>query len=128
MPTALELTREEWQPYIKAAQKRPARSHLAATGRQEHERLLDRARELAVALKEQFGVRRVILFGSLVDPDWFSPGSDVDLAVEGLATADFWNAWQLAEEMIADRPVDLIEIETAKESLRQAIQRYGLEL
>ena len=33
-----------------------------------------------------------------------------------------------AEEMIANRPIDLIEIETAKESLRQAIQRYGLEL
>lgn len=128
MPTALELTREEWQPYIEAAQKRPARSHLTATERQEHERLLARVRELAVALKAQFGVRRVVLFGSLVDPDWFSPGSDVDLAVEGLATEDFWNAWQLAEEMIADRPVDLIEIETAKESLRQAIQRYGLEL
>ena len=25
MPTALELTREEWQPYIDAARRRPAR-------------------------------------------------------------------------------------------------------
>lgn len=128
MPTALELTRTGWQPYIEAAQKRATRSKLTPPERQEHERLLARVRKLAVALKAQFGVRRVILFGSLANPDWFSPDSDVDLAVEGLAAVDFWNAWELAEEMIANRPIDLIEIETAKESLRQAIQRYGLEL
>lgn len=32
------------------------------------------------------------------------------------------------EEVIGDRVVDLIEIETAEESLRQAIERYGVEL
>jgi hypothetical protein len=34
----------------------------------------------------------------------------------------------LVEEIIADRLVDFIEIETAGESLRLAIQRYGSEL
>jgi len=56
------------------------------------------------------------------------PDSDVDLAVEGLIGEDYWRAWRLAEEIIGDRPVDLIEMETAGESLRRAIQRYGVEL
>jgi hypothetical protein len=36
--------------------------------------------------------------------------------------------WRLTEEVIGDRSVDLIEIEMAGESLRRAIQRYGVEL
>ena len=39
-----------------------------------------------------------------------------------------WQAWRLAEEMIGDRTVDLVDIETAKESLLHAIERYGVEL
>jgi predicted nucleotidyltransferase len=79
-------------------------------------------------LKTRFGARRVILFGSLAHAAWFMPDSDVDLVVEGLAGDDYWRAWGLIEEIVADRPVDLIEIETAGESLRRAIQRYGVEL
>jgi hypothetical protein len=48
--------------------------------------------------------------------------------VEGLAGGDYWRAWKLVEEIIGDRLVDLIEMETAGESLRQAIERYGVEL
>lgn len=128
MPTALELTRKEWQRYIEAARKRPARHQITSAERREREELLGRVRNVAAALKTRLGAHRVILFGSLANQDWFTPDSDVDLAVEGLAVEDFWKAWQLAEELIGDRPVDLIEIETAKESFRQAIQRYGLEL
>jgi predicted nucleotidyltransferase len=69
-----------------------------------------------------------VLFGSLAHEAWFAPDSDVDLAVEGLASDDYWRARGLAEEIIGDRLVDLIEIETAGESLRRAIERYGIEL
>ena len=34
----------------------------------------------------------------------------------------------MAEEIIGDRPVELIEIETAGESLRRALSRYGMGL
>lgn len=128
MPTALELTREGWKSYLEAAQGRPAPSELTPTERRERERLLGRIREAAGALKSRFGTRRVVLFGSLAHAAWFVPDSDVDLAVEGLVGDDYWQAWRLVEEIIGDRPVDLIEIETAGESLRRAIQRYGVEL
>jgi len=128
MPTALELTREGWQPYLEAAQHRSAPPGLTPAERRARERLLDRIREAAGLLKSHFGARRVILFGSLAHEAWFVPDSDVDLAIEGLASDDYWPAWRLVEEVVTDRPVDLVEIETAGESLQRAIQRYGLEL
>jgi len=70
----------------------------------------------------------VVLFGSLAHAAWFMPDSDVDLVVEGLASDVYWQAWRLTEEIIADRLVDLIEIETVSESLQRAIRRYGVEL
>jgi len=79
-------------------------------------------------LKTRFGARRVVLFGSLAHAAWFMPDSDVDLAVEGLTGDTYWQAWRLVEEIIHDLSVDLIEIETAGESLRLAIQRYGMGL
>ena len=128
MPTALELTHEEWQPYIEAARQRLVPPKLTPAEQQLREQLLARAREVAATLKNRFGARRVILFGSLVDTDWFTPNSDVDLAVEGLAKDAYWQAWKLAEDIISHRPVDLIELESATESLAQAIRQYGVEL
>ena len=128
MPTALELTRKGWKPYLEAARNRPAPPEPTMEERGERARLLARVREAAAALKARFGVRRVVLFGSLAHGAWFVPDSDVDLAVEGLASTDYWRAWRLVEEIIGDRLVDLIEIEKAGESLRRAIERYGIEL
>lgn len=128
MPTALELTREGWKPYLETARCRPAPPEPTAAEQGERARLLTRVREAATALKAQFDVRRVVLFGSLAHAAWFVPDSDVDLAVEGLREDDYWEAWRLVEEVIGDRPVDLIEIESAGESLRRAVDRYGVEL
>ncbi len=128
MPTALELTRQEWQPYIEAARRHLTPPKLTKAEQQAREQLLARVRQVAAALKSRFNVQRVMLFGSLANADWFNPNSDVDLAVEGLAKQDYWQAWKLVEEFISDRPVDLIELELAKESLAQAIRRYGVEL
>jgi predicted nucleotidyltransferase len=128
MPTALELTREQWRPYIEAARQRPAPPALTLAEQQQREQLLARARQVAAELKSRFKAERVIVFGSLASAEWFTPNSDVDLAVEGLTADNYWSAWRLAEEMIKTRPVDLIEMETAKESLRRAILRYGIEL
>ena len=128
MPTALELTREEWQPYIDAVRQRPIPPKPNPVQQRQRERLMARVREVSDALKARFGVRRVLFLGSLSKAEWFGPDSDVDLAVEGLAPEDFWEAWRVAEEIIAERPVDLVEIETAKKSVSQAIHRYGVEL
>jgi predicted nucleotidyltransferase len=83
---------------------------------------------VASVLKARFGAKRVVLIGSFAHAAWYAKDSDVDLATEGLADDDYWKAWRVAEEIMGDRPVDLIEVETAGESLRRAIERHGLEL
>jgi uncharacterized protein len=128
MPTALELTREEWDPYIRAAARRPRAMMPGPVEIEQREALLERASRVAAQLKQRFGVRRVILFGSLAHGAWYLDDSDIDLAVEGLQGADFWAAWRLAEDIIAVRPVDLIDYEAASDSLRAAIERSGIEL
>lgn len=128
MPTALELSHEEWKRYRGRPDEQGAHAALTAAEQQECEALLVRVREVADALKARFDVRRVILFGSLAHTAWFVPDSDVDLAVEGLSPQDYWRAWKLAEDLVADRPVDLIDMKTATVSLREAIERYGVEL
>lgn len=128
MPTALELSRDEWDRYIQAALRRTEPFELTEEERSARERLLRRIRIAADLLKDQFGVQRVVLFGSLAHTAWFVPDSDVDLAVEGLASRDYWTAWRQVEEIIDDREVDLIEIEMASASLRKSIEQYGIDL
>jgi predicted nucleotidyltransferase len=128
MPTALELTRDGWKPYLEGARRHLADFQVEPFVQRERERLIEKVRQAAAILKRRFGARRVLLFGSLAHPPWFRADSDVDLAVEGLRAKDYWTAWQTVEDFIKDRPVDFIEIEAAGRSLQQAIRHYGVEL
>jgi predicted nucleotidyltransferase len=126
--TALELTRKGWQHYLEDARRRPKLPASLPSVQKERERLLALVRSAAAELKIRFGVRRVFLIGSLAQEACLSAHSDVDLAVEGLAGDEYWEAWRMTEEMIPDRPVDLIDMETAGESMLRSIQLYGIEL
>ncbi len=127
MPTALELTPEQLEQYKKTARRRLASATLSEDYEARRAALLERAAEAAELLKQQYDADRVILFGSLVHRAWFTPDTDVDLAVEGLK-GNYWQAWRQVEEVIEDRQVDLVEIESASNSLRQAIRDDGIEL
>jgi predicted nucleotidyltransferase len=127
MPTALQLGHKGWKKYIKQ-QNHPASFSLTTEQMNERNLLLNRVREAARRLKEQFSVRKVILFGSMAHQLWYSQDADVDMAVEGLPDRHFWEAWNLLETVIRDRTVDLTELEKAGQPLREAIQRQGIEL
>jgi len=128
MPTALELGREGWKKFLKTDRHRTPIPGLTPSEPIEREQLLKRIRKAAHTIKKRFGVRRVVLFGSLAHEGWFAQDSDVDLAVEGLRGNDYWQAWRIVEDIIEDRLVDLIEIESSGQSLQRAIERYGVEL
>ncbi len=93
----------------------------------EHAHLFKRVRQAAKELK-QLGARRVVLFGSLAQAGGATLESDVDLAVLDLPAERYWAAWQVAEEIVGDRLVDLVALEQASEPLRRAIERNGVEL
>ena len=128
MPTALELKREDLKAYREAARQRKYELLLTPSERAEREALLNRIREAAAMLRSRFGARRVVLFGSLAHEAWFDPASDVDLAVECLEGAEYWNAWREVEQLVGDRRVDLIDIDVVSESLKQAVDRYGVDV
>lgn len=128
MPTALELSREEWKRYSGRAGGQREQRMSAAPSQEEREALLARLRKVAEVLRSQFGVERVVLFGSLAHEAWYDPGSDVDLAVWGLAHHAYWQAWGAVEEIIKDRTVDLIQFESAPRPLQTAIERKSVEL
>lgn len=128
MPTALQLTREQWRPYIEHSAQRSKDKGPSTREEQEREVLMERLQKVASALKDEFGVTRVIVFGSLAHAAWYMSDSDIDLAVEELASSDYFKAWKLAEELLQDRPIDFIDMQTASDSLREAIERDGIDL
>ncbi len=128
MQTALELGRKGWAQYLRSKKHSTAKTQLSSSELKERKQLLSRIQKAADQIKSQFRVRRIVLFGSLAHEAWFAPDSDVDIAVEGLQGDDYWHAWRIAEETIKDRLVDFIEIESSSETLRQAIEKYGMDL
>jgi predicted nucleotidyltransferase len=81
--------------------------------------------EAAVLLKERFRAERVMLFGSLVHGGWFSPSSDVDLAVWGLDPLTYLSAVAQLQDLSPDFKVDLVRMERCNARLEQMILNEG---
>lgn len=121
----------EIPPEKMAEYKRGALRRRAEQKRQEaerRERALQVAHEAARLLYDEFGVTRVILFGSLAHGAWFHARSDVDLAVEGLAPEHFWKAWVAIEKLEPSIEVDLVPLEDAKPAIREVLEKEGVAL
>ncbi|MGB3765161.1 MAG: nucleotidyltransferase domain-containing protein [Phormidesmis sp.] len=79
--------------------------------------------KVARLLKSQFGVTKVIVFGSLVS-DRFGEDSDIDIAAEGMADADFFEALA-AVNAKSDRWIDLKPIESLDARFRDRVFETG---
>lgn len=91
-------------------------------------RALDVARRGADALRSTFGVRRVVVFGSLTRDAFFDERSDIDLAVWGLAGHDYWRAMAMLLHLDPEFDIDLVMIEDATPRLRQHVESEGVDL
>ena len=78
---------------------------------------------VAQVLVREFGVRRVVLFGSVARGTARSD-SDIDLAVAGLSPGQTFRAMARAAE-VAGRDVDLVSIEDARPGVLAIIGREG---
>lgn len=81
------------------------------------------AAEACIALlKNRFGARRVILFGSLAGQGVWHEQSDLDLAVEGLPSADFFKAYAACSKLLPPGlELDLVPLEDVYPELRTRI-------
>ncbi len=118
--TALELPREAWREY------RPHRK--IDTADEIWERAWSVTRQIARALKAQFGATRVVVFGSLTDKRSFTRWSDIDIAVWGIAPDQFYRAVAFATGFSPEFRVDLVDVEMCSPSLRARIEAEGIEL
>ena len=118
----MDLTREEWRAYRPGA--RPDREQSAARWQM----AWDAACLIAQELRQRFGATRIVAFGSLTRRDWFSPWSDIDLAVWGISPDAFYRAVAVATGLAPEFKVDLIAPEDCLPGLRHVIEREGMDL
>jgi predicted nucleotidyltransferase len=87
------------------------------------EQALEAAEACIRLLKERFGARRVILFGSIAGQGPWHERSDIDLAVEGLADGDFFSAYSACRDLLLPQglELDLVPLEDAYPEMRARI-------
>lgn len=84
------------------------------------------AQQASKLLKEQFGVKKVVLFGSTCFPERFHQYSDVDLAVWGLDEKIYYRTVSYLLDLDPGIEVDIIEAEFASSGLLRNIEQEGI--
>ena len=79
-------------------------------------------------LRERFGATRVVAFGSLTRCEWFTPWSDIDLAVWDIPPDAFYRAVAAVTGLDPEFKADLVAPEDCQPSLRRVIDREGVAL
>jgi len=126
MPTASELTPQQAAAYRAAARQRWQREQQELQQRQAHAwELAHRAADL---LKTRFGASRVVVFGSLVRENCFTPWSDVDIAAWSIPPKDTFRAIGALLELDPTMAVNLAPAESCRPALLAAIAQEGVEL
>jgi len=126
MSTVLQVSPEAMAVYRATARRRWEEEQQALARRREHAWQV--ARRAVALLKEQFGAAQVAAFGSLVHGFWFSKTSDIDLAVWGLRSDDYFVAVAKLQNISPEFKIDLVAMERCRPALREAIVREGRSL
>ena len=80
---------------------------------------------LARELPRNFSIRRMYLFGSLVDGHFHSL-SDIDIAVEGLDDKHYLKALTIAQEIVRPFRLDLVLMEEAPPYFKDKVRDRGV--
>ncbi|MFO1429000.1 MAG: nucleotidyltransferase domain-containing protein [Candidatus Competibacteraceae bacterium] len=126
MPTASELTPQQVAAYRTAARQRWQREQQALQQRQA--RAWELAHRAADLLKTRFGASRVVVFGSLVRENCFTPWSDVDIAAWSILPKDTFRAIGTLLELDPAIIINLVPAETCRPALSAAIAQEGIDL
>lgn len=86
--------------------------------------ILDRDRQIIEQAAAKYGAKRVILFGSSLDPN--AEAHDIDIGVEGIPEQDFFAFY--GELLCAlSKPVDVVDLSTPSRFV-ELIEREGVPL
>jgi predicted nucleotidyltransferase len=122
-----DISEEKLDAYRRSARLRTAEG--ARRCRELRKRAFAVAVRASDLLKKEYSVESVYLFGSLAEETAvFDERSDVDLAVRGLDGNAYYRVLSRLLDIDHAFDVDLIELETAPESLLVKIEKEGIRL
>ena len=126
--TALELPVEEWKKYNprEYVRRRKIKTRTEVTRRRR--RALTIVRKAVKILREEFGAKEVILFGSLAKRGRFTLFSDIDLAARGIPPDKFYSAFGTVAEINLEFKVDLVDLDFCADAVRDNIMKDGKTL
>jgi predicted nucleotidyltransferase len=101
-------------------------THAETAARADRAAIVAALRVIAPDLERAFGIRRLVLFGSIARGDAQVGRSDVDVLVYGLAAEDEGRAWSLLMDALPGRVVDLVRAEGARERVRLRAEDEGV--
>ena len=120
----LDQPQKEYRTYVEAWRKRLAREE--SERRMRARQLRELAQACARRLVQDFSARKVYLFGSLLREDIVHSRSDIDLAVEGLESARYFEALSALWKLLpAGVELDLVPLEEAKSGLAERVRAEG---
>jgi len=83
------------------------------------------AQAIAERLYQEFKVEKVYLIGSLLDFDWFHRQSDIDIAVEGLDSKEYFKAFLMIEKLTNGESFHLIDMKDIASEFKTKIITTG---
>lgn len=120
------LTAQEMVRYRTTAQQRATKRRQTMEARRQI--AWEVAQRAALLLKSDYGVSRVLLFGSLSRDEPFTAHSDIDLAVWGLDESIYYRVVSRLLDLDPSVSIDLLRAETLSVDLLHAIETAGIVL
>ncbi len=124
MTSPFDISADDMALYRAGAKRRQQAEQQALVEREQRAWTL--ARQAADALRQQFAVSKVVVFGSLVHPGCFTRWSDVDIAAWGLKPHETFRAIGVAMDISSEIPINLVDITACRASIREVIEREGI--
>lgn len=126
--TASELSEEELRSYRPWQSLQHYRKDPDVDKR--WDRAWDVARRSAKLLREQYGAYRIVVFGSLANRAWFTPWSDIDIAVWGIPVDKFFRAIGAIHDLGSEAGfrIDVVDPAECNPEMVRNISTEGVEL
>lgn len=125
MSNAVDITDPPLTSYVQGWTERARRR--AAADAAWRDKILARIDEVVALLRDDFGVRRILLFGSFARGE-AKPGSDLDLLVDDLPNDRLIEATSALERLLKEVDVDLVLVRSAYPAIKARAESEGTPL
>lgn len=117
------MLKNVFQNYIEGWKERVQQGR--RTREQLYNKTLEKVNNCIKVLSSYASIKKVILFGSLLDSDSFDEHSDIDLAYMGGISGKDYFFLLIKLEDICSREVNLVDLKTCSDDLRKVIEKEG---